>query len=147
MKDSWNSNFLKFNFTKRVGRFHKKRSFEHVSSFRLKKNLSSILLQHYFTSLFKIVFPHPLFKLSSWKNQSQKNFNVWLSLTEAKKKFRQKYHRLILFGNVSEIDSKLQSHSPKISFSKKNNWNLCGKNNTFTKKSMCYGIFVPKPFP
>ena len=25
MKDSWNSNFLKFNFTKRVGRFHKKK--------------------------------------------------------------------------------------------------------------------------
>ena len=40
MKDSWNSNFLKFNFTKRVGRFHKKkRNFEHVSSFQLKKKL------------------------------------------------------------------------------------------------------------
>ena len=48
-----------------------------------------------------------------------------------------------LFGNVSVIDLKLRSHSPKISLSKKKRWWLVWeKNNTFTKLRSCAMSFL-----
>ena len=65
MEDWWISNFLKFNFTKRV--YDSKKNLWTCEQFSVEKTYHQSSFSIIFTFLFKRLFPHPLFKVSSWK--------------------------------------------------------------------------------
>ena len=138
MEDWWISNFLKFNFTKRVHNSTKK-TFEYVSSFPLKKliiNPLVALFSHSCLKTFPLSFVQSEFM---GKISLRKTSIVWLSFDEKKKKFRQKHFDLIFVWNVSEIDLKLRSHYPKVTpFCKKKRLQLVWEKQLFHKNDvMC----------
>ena len=124
MKNSW---LLNFQLSQSVWTIRQKRTFENCERFRSKKtyliiNLVAIIMMFFirpsqdFNPSKKSFLPQPQ------DDQSQKNFNrvAFPYQKEKKRNFDNNiFLDYFLFGNVSVIDLKLRSHSPKISLSKK----------------------------
>ena len=137
MEDWWISNFLKFNFTKREYDSTKK-TFEHVSSFRLKKLIINPLLALFSHSCSKGFSPSFVQSQFMEKISLRKTSIVWLAFDEKKKKFRQKHFGLIFVWKRFRDWFKTSKPLPKNdAFPKRNDCNLCGKNNSFTKMRSC----------
>ena len=137
MEDWWISNFLKFNFTKRV--YDSKKNLWTCEQFSVEKSYHQSSLSIIFSFLFKRLFPHPLFKVSSWKKSvSEKLQLCGLPFDEKKKKFLQKHFGLIFVWKRFRDWFKTSKPLPKNdAFPKRNDCNLCGKNNSFTKMMSC----------
>ena len=119
-----------------------------MSSLRLRKLIINPLVAS-FQSLFKLLFPHPLFKLSSWTNQSQKNLNcVACSYRDKKKEIStEKFWTNFCLETFQRLIQNFEAITQKLGLSKKKRLELVWEKQHFQKTEvMCYVIFVPKPF-
>ena len=85
MEDWWISNFLKSNFTKRVYDSTKKRTFEHVSSFPLKKLIINPLVALFLHSCLK-TFPSSFVQSQFMEKISLRKTSIVLLALDEKKK-------------------------------------------------------------